>query len=171
MHMDPEIHTAGLGLVPQPPSNPRTAGNSSPSEQVQIDFLVVGLMLLVLINIIFLVDTSIRPVPSARCLWHKDTEVTYHRLIKGEPRGLAGARPAIELTLSRNKHLQSGGDGLWGFGQVLALLLLVMPLRDAWNALQDIRTAASACIGTMHGQADMHASAGERVLSRSGMLL
>jgi hypothetical protein len=46
----------------------------------------------------------------------------------------------IELTLSRNKHLQNGGDDLWGFGQVLALLLLVLPLRDAWNALQDIQT-------------------------------
>ncbi|KAJ7753554.1 ankyrin repeat-containing domain protein [Mycena metata] len=45
----------------------------------------------------------------------------------------------LELTLSRNKHLQSGGDGLWGFGQVLALLLLVVPLRDAWNALGDIQ--------------------------------
>ncbi|KAJ7678610.1 hypothetical protein B0H17DRAFT_1078216, partial [Mycena rosella] len=72
-------------------------------ESDHIDFLVVGLVLLVVINIIFLVD--------------------------------------IELTLSRNKHLQSGADGLWGFGQVLALLLLVMPLRDAWNALRDVRTA------------------------------
>ncbi|KAJ7661285.1 hypothetical protein DFH06DRAFT_372595 [Mycena polygramma] len=48
----------------------------------------------------------------------------------------------IELTLARNKPLQSGEDGLWGFGQVLALLLLVMPLRDAWNALRDIQNAA-----------------------------
>ncbi|KAJ7795254.1 ankyrin repeat-containing domain protein [Mycena olivaceomarginata] len=74
MHMDAEIHTGCL---------------------------VLGLVLLVVINIIFLVD--------------------------------------IELTLSRNKILQSGGDGLWGFGQVLALLLLVLPLRDAWNALRDIQ--------------------------------
>jgi hypothetical protein len=43
----------------------------------------------------------------------------------------------IELTLSRNKGDQNG-DGQWGFGQVLALLLLVIPLRDAWGALQDI---------------------------------
>jgi hypothetical protein len=48
----------------------------------------------------------------------------------------------IELTLSRNKpsHLDDG-DNVWGFGQVLALLLLVLPLRDAWNAFQDIQTA------------------------------
>ncbi|KAJ6481467.1 hypothetical protein C8R47DRAFT_1049752 [Mycena vitilis] len=47
----------------------------------------------------------------------------------------------IELTLARNKNLQSGEDDVWGFGQVLALLLLVVPLRDAWNALRDIRKA------------------------------
>ncbi|KAJ7477613.1 ankyrin repeat-containing domain protein [Mycena latifolia] len=73
------------------------------SQKVHTPFLVVGLVLLVVINIIFLVD--------------------------------------IELTLSRNKHLQSDEDNLWGFGQVLALLLLVMPLRDAWNALRDIQEA------------------------------
>ncbi|KAJ7678595.1 hypothetical protein B0H17DRAFT_1139291 [Mycena rosella] len=47
--------------------------------QTHTTFLVVGLALLILINIIFLID--------------------------------------IELTLSRNKHLQSGEDDLWGFGQ------------------------------------------------------
>jgi hypothetical protein len=47
----------------------------------------------------------------------------------------------IELTLSRNKHIQVAGDNLWGFGQVLALLLLVVPLRDAWNALRDVQAA------------------------------
>jgi hypothetical protein len=78
--------------------------HSLSSEEVHTAFLVVGLLLLVVINIIFLVD--------------------------------------IELTLSRNKHLQSSEDDQWGFGQVLALLLLVIPLRDAWNALRDIRTAA-----------------------------
>jgi hypothetical protein len=48
----------------------------------------------------------------------------------------------IELTLSRNKPFQfDNGDDVWGFGQVLALLLLVLPLRDAWNAFRDIQTA------------------------------
>ncbi|KAF7335098.1 Multiple ankyrin repeats single kh domain [Mycena venus] len=73
------------------------------TKEVHIAFLVIGLVLLVMINIIFLVD--------------------------------------IELTLSRNKHFQSGEDDLWSFGQVLALLLLILPLRDAWNALQDIQKA------------------------------
>ncbi|KAJ7477645.1 hypothetical protein FB451DRAFT_1454485 [Mycena latifolia] len=87
----------------------RTLGRKRPepedgeSQKVHAAFLVVGLVLLVVINIIFLVD--------------------------------------IELTLSRNKHLQSDEDNQWGFGQVLALLLLVMPLRDAWNALRDIKKA------------------------------
>jgi hypothetical protein len=63
-------------------------------------FLIVGLVLLVAINVLFIVD--------------------------------------IELTLRRNKGGQNG-DNTWGFGQVLALLLLVIPLRDAWGALQDIR--------------------------------
>ena len=36
----------------------------------------------------------------------------------------------IELTLSRNKQDQSHEEAEWGFGQVLALLLLVVPLRD-----------------------------------------
>ncbi|KAJ7692202.1 hypothetical protein B0H17DRAFT_1133216 [Mycena rosella] len=49
------------------------------SQKAHTTFLVVGLALLILINIIFLID--------------------------------------IELTLSRNKHLQSGEDDLWGFGQ------------------------------------------------------
>ncbi|KAJ7932221.1 hypothetical protein B0H13DRAFT_1857058 [Mycena leptocephala] len=44
----------------------------------------------------------------------------------------------IELTLRRNKGDQNGDDQ-WGFGQVLALLLLIIPLRDAWGALQEIR--------------------------------
>jgi hypothetical protein len=45
----------------------------------------------------------------------------------------------IELTLQHNKGNQTDGDNKWGFGQVLALLLLVVPMRDAWNALQDIQ--------------------------------
>jgi hypothetical protein len=44
----------------------------------------------------------------------------------------------IELTLRRNKGDQTGDEATWGFGQVLALLLLIIPLRDAWGALQDI---------------------------------
>ncbi|KAJ7239347.1 ankyrin repeat-containing domain protein [Mycena rebaudengoi] len=90
------LHIAYNGCIRQN----RTIGRSA--ADVYTAFLVIGLVLLVVINIIFLVD--------------------------------------IELTLSRNKHLQSGEDDLWVFGQVLALLLLVMPLRDAWNALRDIRT-------------------------------
>jgi hypothetical protein len=45
----------------------------------------------------------------------------------------------IELTLSRNREYQTDEERQWGFGQILALLLLVVPLRDAWNALRDIR--------------------------------
>lgn len=45
----------------------------------------------------------------------------------------------IELTLRRNTANQTDEERQWGFGQILALLLLVMPLRDAWNALRDIR--------------------------------
>ncbi|KAJ7840531.1 hypothetical protein B0H14DRAFT_1058430 [Mycena olivaceomarginata] len=72
------------------------------SEQPRIPhtaFLIIGLVLLVAINILFIVD--------------------------------------IELTLHRNKGNQNGDDQ-WGFGQVLALLLLIIPLHDAWGALQDI---------------------------------
>lgn len=36
----------------------------------------------------------------------------------------------IELTLHRNRDLQASGETEWGFGQVLAVLLLFMPLRD-----------------------------------------
>ncbi|KAF7357316.1 Multiple ankyrin repeats single kh domain [Mycena sanguinolenta] len=35
----------------------------------------------------------------------------------------------VELTLRRNKHKQSTGENDWGFGQVLALLLLVVPIQ------------------------------------------
>ncbi|KAF7350319.1 Multiple ankyrin repeats single kh domain [Mycena venus] len=45
----------------------------------------------------------------------------------------------IELTLRRNKGDENGEENEWGFGQVLALLLLIIPLRDAWGALQEIR--------------------------------
>jgi len=45
----------------------------------------------------------------------------------------------IELTLFRNKQLQSREEDQWGFGQVLALLLLVVPLRDFVGSVMDIR--------------------------------
>ena len=45
----------------------------------------------------------------------------------------------IELTLSRNKQIQSREADEWGFGQVLALLLLVVPLRDFAKSILDIR--------------------------------
>ena len=45
----------------------------------------------------------------------------------------------IELTLSRNRPSQIQGEGVWGFGQVLALLLLVVPLRDFLTSILEIR--------------------------------
>jgi hypothetical protein len=80
-----------ISPVSRPVSQPRTPHTA---------FLIVGLVLLVAINVLFIAD--------------------------------------IELTLRRNKSDQNGDDE-WGFGQVLALLLLIIPLRDAWGALQDIR--------------------------------
>ncbi|KAJ6528110.1 ankyrin repeat-containing domain protein [Mycena capillaripes] len=51
----------------------------------------------------------------------------------------------IELTLSRNNPFQfDNGDDVWSFGQVLALLLLVLPLRDAWNAFRNIQRARNS---------------------------
>jgi hypothetical protein len=44
----------------------------------------------------------------------------------------------VELTLRRNKHDQSPEEDEWGFGQVLALLLLVVPLRDFVGSILDI---------------------------------
>jgi hypothetical protein len=71
----------------------------SHSEEVHTAFLVVGLALLAVINIILIVD--------------------------------------IERTLIDNN--QSNENNVWGFGQVLSLLLLVVPLRDAWNAFRDVQ--------------------------------
>ncbi|KAF7337366.1 Multiple ankyrin repeats single kh domain [Mycena sanguinolenta] len=45
----------------------------------------------------------------------------------------------VELMLRRNKHNQSAGENDWGFGQVLALLLLVVPLRDFVTSILKIR--------------------------------
>ncbi|KAJ7166018.1 hypothetical protein C8R46DRAFT_945552, partial [Mycena filopes] len=40
----------------------------------------------------------------------------------------------VELALAQNRHLQTVGESTWSFGQILALLLLVLPVRDIWNA-------------------------------------
>ena len=45
----------------------------------------------------------------------------------------------IELTISRNRQIQSREEDNWGFGQVLALLLLVVPLRDFVTSINDVR--------------------------------
>ncbi|KAJ7727798.1 hypothetical protein B0H14DRAFT_3899628 [Mycena olivaceomarginata] len=85
--------------TPSKDANDRNSPSTSdPSPRTA--FLIVGLVLLVAINILFIVD--------------------------------------IELTLGRNKGDQNS-DNEWGFGQVLALLLLIIPLRDAWGALQEIQ--------------------------------
>ncbi|KAJ7050125.1 hypothetical protein C8F01DRAFT_717518 [Mycena amicta] len=44
----------------------------------------------------------------------------------------------IERTLRRNKGNQLAEDDEWGFGQVLALLLLVVPLKDVYGSFQAI---------------------------------
>jgi hypothetical protein len=44
-----------------------------------------------------------------------------------------------ELTLQRNEAYQGSGESEWGFGQILALLLLAVPLRDARIALRNIQ--------------------------------
>ncbi|KAJ7911222.1 hypothetical protein B0H13DRAFT_2660634 [Mycena leptocephala] len=49
----------------------------------------------------------------------------------------------IELTVRRNKGDRTG-DAEWGFGQVLSLLLLVIPLRDASGALEEILAKLNA---------------------------
>jgi hypothetical protein len=36
----------------------------------------------------------------------------------------------IELSIRRNRRFQTGEEAEWAFGQILAILLLVMPLRD-----------------------------------------
>ncbi|KAF7336280.1 Multiple ankyrin repeats single kh domain [Mycena venus] len=45
----------------------------------------------------------------------------------------------IEITLLRNKPYQAGEEDEWGFGQVIALLLLMVPLRDFVTSIEDIR--------------------------------
>lgn len=41
----------------------------------------------------------------------------------------------IELSIRGNQHLQNAEESEWGFGQILALLLVFMPLRDLVEAL------------------------------------
>jgi len=50
----------------------------------------------------------------------------------------------IERTLFHNKRIQSRGEDEWGFGQILALLLLVVPLRDFVTSIINIRSRAQA---------------------------
>ncbi|KAJ7206790.1 ankyrin repeat-containing domain protein [Mycena pura] len=40
----------------------------------------------------------------------------------------------IELTLHHNRVRQGSSESTWSFGQILAMLLLVLPMRDVWNA-------------------------------------
>jgi hypothetical protein len=44
-----------------------------------------------------------------------------------------------EVAISKNKGLAAEGDGDWTFGQTLALLLLLVPLRDIGEALLERR--------------------------------
>ncbi|KAG6815437.1 hypothetical protein H0H87_001911 [Tephrocybe sp. NHM501043] len=93
---DPEAH----GLEDRNPGVP-----AAPMDSPHTAFLVVGLVILIAINAIFLAD--------------------------------------IELTLSRNQQFQSREENNWGFGQVLALLLLVVPMRDFVTSIVDIRQRQS----------------------------
>jgi hypothetical protein len=45
----------------------------------------------------------------------------------------------IELTRNMNVALQEDGEAEWGFGQILAILLLLLPLRDSIEALLERR--------------------------------
>jgi hypothetical protein len=45
----------------------------------------------------------------------------------------------IELALTRDKNPDSQEDNEWGFGQVLALLLLAVPLGDFVSSIFEIR--------------------------------
>lgn len=59
----------------------------------------------------------------------------------------------IELTLRRNAHLQITGELEWGFGQILALLLIFMPLRDLVEALYRRRQEMQTKLDNALGQA------------------
>ncbi|KAJ6520009.1 hypothetical protein C8R45DRAFT_44248 [Mycena sanguinolenta] len=45
----------------------------------------------------------------------------------------------IELTLRENRRRQATGESTWAFGQILAMLLLVLPLRDLLETLSERR--------------------------------
>jgi hypothetical protein len=59
----------------------------------------------------------------------------------------------IELTLRRNRDLVSSGESLWTFGQILAMLLLVLPIRDL-KVFKDRRDNSSALEAAIRGGAD-----------------
>jgi hypothetical protein len=94
----PIINAAVSGAITQP-GTPHTA------------FLIVGLVLLVAINILFIID--------------------------------------IELTLRRNKGDQNGNEATWGFGRVLALLLLILLFRDALGHVTRYLGKAGRCSGAI----------------------
>ncbi|KAG6843100.1 hypothetical protein H0H93_002257, partial [Arthromyces matolae] len=45
----------------------------------------------------------------------------------------------VENTLATNKQFQLTNDNQWGFGQVLSLLLLLVPLRDLFKGFMEIQ--------------------------------
>jgi ABC-type multidrug transport system fused ATPase/permease subunit len=47
----------------------------------------------------------------------------------------------VEVTLAHNNHGQSQEEDEWGFGQVVALLLLVVPLCDFVTSILEIQKA------------------------------
>ncbi|KAH6894892.1 ankyrin repeat-containing domain protein [Coprinopsis sp. MPI-PUGE-AT-0042] len=55
---------------------------------------------------------AVHPISHQSCLYHR-----------------------IELTLGTNRALQSDDEEDWGFGQILAILLLLLPLRDLVEAI------------------------------------
>ncbi|KAJ3531342.1 hypothetical protein NMY22_g8195 [Coprinellus aureogranulatus] len=66
----------------------------------------------------------------------------------------------IELTLQRNGHLQTEEESQWGFGQILALLLIFMPLRDLVEALfrrrQEMQTKLNDALKTAIGEKNLN---------------
>jgi hypothetical protein len=79
--------------------------NAAPVSHRELGGIVMGLLMLLFVNLLFIVDT--------------------------------------ELSISRNESQQGSQDGLWTFGQTLALLLLLLPL---WNV--------AATLGIVDGPED-----------------
>ncbi|KAJ7048545.1 ankyrin repeat-containing domain protein [Mycena amicta] len=54
----------------------------------------------------------------------------------------------IELTLRDNGHLRTRGESNWTFGQILAILLLVLPLRDlrVFGVRRDFTTSLQSAV-------------------------